>query len=123
MEKERKGYHKMLVWKKGRELILLIYQHTENFPRSEEFGLKNQLRRSAVSIVLNIVEGYRRRTRKDYIHFLNITEGSLSELEAALEICYDLSFISKENYETLEEKCREVGFLLWRLIKGLEKNP
>lgn len=119
--KGNKGYHKLLVWQKARELVLLIYKYTEVFPRAEEFGLKSQLRRASVSVVLNIVEGYRRSTRKDYLHFLNTADGSLSEVEAALEICLDLKFISDNEYSVLENKRSQLGYLLSQLIKSLKK--
>ena len=117
--KENKGYHKLIVWQRARELVLLIYKYTREFPASEEFGLKGQLRRAAVSIVLTIVEGYRKSTRKDYLHFLNIADGSLSELEAALELSLDLKFLSEDAYQILESKRSEVGYLLFHLIKSL----
>lgn len=122
MGKNNKGYHKLLVWQRTRELVLLVYKYTEHFPKAEEFGLKGQIRRAAVSVLLNIVEGYRRQTTKDYLHFLNTGDGSLSELEAALEISLDLLFLTKNEYEELEIKRSEVGFLLWRLIKSLKEK-
>ena len=122
VSKDNKGYHKLIVWQRARELVVLIYKHTESFPKSEEFGLKGQLRRSSVSIVLNIVEGFRRRTTKDFLHFLNISDGSLSELEAALEISLDLKFVSEEIYEILENKRREVGYLLFKFLESLRKK-
>jgi four helix bundle protein len=119
MEKRDKGYHKLLVWQRARELVKLIYLYTEKFPRSEEFGLKSQLRRAAVSVVLNVVEGYRRKSVKDYLHFLNTADGSLSELEAAIEICLDLELFTQEEFDVIEKKRSEVGYLLFRLIKSL----
>jgi four helix bundle protein len=119
MDKIDKGYHKLIVWQRARELVKLVYLYTENFPRSEEFGLKSQLRRAGVSVVLNMVEGYRRSTTKDYLHFLSIADGSLSELEAALEIAKDLEFLSEKDYLIVETKRGEVGFLLHKFIKGL----
>lgn len=116
-----KGYHKLIVWQKAREFVKTVYHYTENFPKAEEFGLKGQLRRAAVSVVLNIVEGYRRNSRKDYLHFLNIAESSLVEIEAALEICLDLHFLTEEYYVLMEKKRGEVGFLLFSLIKSLKK--
>lgn len=122
MTKDNKGYHKLIVWQRARELVLLIYKITESFPKTEEFGLKGQLRRAAVSIVLNIVEGYRRKTTKEYLHFLNIADGSLSELEAGLELSLDLNFLPEGNYESVEKKRSEVGYLLFQLIKSLRKK-
>lgn len=103
MNKAEKGYHKLIVWQRARELVTLIYQLTESFPKAEEFGLKGQIRRAAVSVVLNIVEGYRRSTTKDYLHFLNTANGSLSELEAALEICLDLKFYQKARMKSSKQ--------------------
>ena len=120
MDKKNKGYHKLLVWERARELVIQVYARTQEFPISEEFGLKNQLRRASVSVVLNIVEGYRRSTRKDYLHFLNIAEGSIHEIEAALELASDLGFLSRENYNSIENKRGEVAYLLWKLITVLK---
>lgn len=121
MNKYNKGYHKLIVWQRARELILLIYQITESFPKSEEYGLISQLRRAAILVVLNIVEGYRRNSTKDYLHFLNTADSSLAELEAGIEITLDLGFLSLENFQILEMKRGEVGFLLSQLIKSLKK--
>ncbi len=121
MKKENKGYHKLIVWQRARELVLLVYKFTEEFPKSEEFGLKSQLRRAAVSVVLTIVEGYRRHTTKDYLHFLNTADGSLAELEAGFELSLDLSFLTHEQYDVIEGKRSEVGYLLSQLIKSLKK--
>jgi four helix bundle protein len=122
IEKADKGYHKLLIWQRSRELVKLVYLHTDNFPKSEEFGLKSQLRRAAVSVVLNIVEGYRRSSTKDFLHFLNIANGSLSELEAGLEISQDLDFMTDDVYVQIEIKRSEVGFLLHQFVKSLKKK-
>lgn len=119
--KESKGYHKLIIWQRARELVILIYKHTENFPKSEEFGLKGQLRRAAVSVILNIVEGNRRSSRKEFIHFLDIAAASSTEVEAAWELSLDLKFISDETYALVESKRSEVAFLLGAFIRGLRK--
>ena len=118
--KGNKGYHKLIVWQKAHGFVLAIYDVTEDFPRSEEFGLKSQIRRAAVSVVLNVVEGYRRSSRKDYLHFLNTADASLSEIEAAMEIAKDLQFLSGDSYAQLENKRGQLGFLLSQLIKSLK---
>ncbi|MEK7605257.1 MAG: four helix bundle protein [Patescibacteria group bacterium] len=120
MEKSGKGYHKLIVWQRARELVKIVYEHTDAFPKAEEFGLKGQIRRASVSVVLNIVEGYRRSSRKDYIHFLTIANGSLSETEAAMELSVDLKYLTEANYEILEKKRGEVAYLLYQLIKSLK---
>lgn len=120
MNKDNKGYHNLIVWQRAKELVILVYKYTEQFPKSEEFGLKGQLRRAAVSVVLTIVEGSRRRTRKDYLHFLNTSDASLAEVEGALELSLELHFIGQAEYEKIETKRGEVAFLLSKLIQSLK---
>jgi len=76
-----KDFRELKVWQKGYDLVLRIYKVTLNFPEIEKFGLVSQMRRSAVSIIANIAEGNKRRTNKDFKHFLNIAEGSLEEIK------------------------------------------
>lgn len=121
-DRAEKGYHKLLVWKKAKEYVSLIYKTTEQFPKSEEFGLKGQLRRAAVSVVLNIVEGYRRRSTKEFIRFIDIAQASLTEVEAILEISLDLEYLNDDQYVELENKRSELAFLLNSLVKSLRKN-
>lgn len=112
--KEGKGYHKLLVWQRAKELVVIVYRLTEGFPKSEEFGLKSQARRAAVSIIANIAEGYSRRTARERARFIEIATGSLFELESHFDISLELDFISKIEYEEFEKKRGEVGFLLSR---------
>ena len=65
MDKSAKGYHKLIVWQKLRELLVIAYKLTEKLPKSEEFGLKSQMRRATVSAISNFVEGYLKRSSKD----------------------------------------------------------
>ena len=119
-DKTTKGYHKLLVWQRARELVLLIYKNTEDLPKSEEFALKGQLRRAAISIVLNIVEGNRRTSRKEFLRFLDIAVSSATEVEAAWELSLDLGFITEKVYQEVEVKRSEVSFLVGSLIKSLK---
>ena len=121
-DKKNKGYHKLLIWQRGRELVLLIYKHTENFPKTEEFGLKGQLRRASVSIVLTIVEGHRKASKKEFLHYLDMSVSSAAEVEAAWELSLDLGFISDEIYTVIETKRAEVAYLLGSFIIGLKNN-
>lgn len=119
-DKTDKGYHKLLVWQKAKEFVKLIYQITDDFPKAEEYGLKGQIRRAAVSVLLNIVEGYRRRSTKEFLRFLtNFSEASLTEVEACLELSLELSFLSDEDYELAENKRSELAFLLDSLVRSL----
>lgn len=119
---DNKTYKKLIVWRKAHELVQLVYKLTDQFPKAEIFGLVAQLRRAMVSVVANIVEGQMRNSRKDFLHFLNMSEGSLVEVEYYLELSLDLHFISKEDYEKAEALRREAGFLLHQLIASLKNK-
>lgn len=116
-----KGYHQLQIWHKSRSLIVLIYQITEKFPKSELFGLTSQIRRAAISVLLNIVEGDRRRSRKEFIRFLDIADGSLTEVEACLEIASDLHYLSDEELKSVEEMRGELAAMLSGFIKAVSK--
>ena len=95
--------HKELdVWKKSMDLVVKVYQLTQLFPESEKYGLTSQMRRAAVSVPSNIAEGAARKGNKEFIQFLYIAIGSLSELETQYLIAVRLSFIDKnEDFENL----------------------
>lgn len=90
-------YRKLEIWKDSVELIKMVYEIAEEFPKSEEYNLKSQLKRAITSVTLNIVEGKCRSTSKDFAHFLNMASSSLSESEAILGICVALSYIKEDN--------------------------
>jgi len=114
--------HKKLdLWKQSIDLVTSIYEITKNFPKEEEFGLKSQLRRAAVSVPSNIAEGLTRKTVADKIHFLNISNGSLSEIDTQLEICLRLKFIQVNNFEMIENKIITSQKLLSGLIRSLKQ--
>jgi len=87
-------YRNLIVWKQGIELVTECYSLTERFPRSELYGLTNQLRRAAVSIPANIAEGHCRRETKPFRHHVSIAIGSHGELETYFELAVRLGFLS-----------------------------
>ncbi len=100
----------------------LIYEKTEGFPRSEQMGLQSQLRRAMLSFVLNIVEGHRRNSTKDFLKFLNIADASLVEVEACLEIALELGFLTKNDLELLEKDRDELAIIMQSFIKSVSKR-
>jgi four helix bundle protein len=100
------------VWKETKKLAVYIYNITLNFPKSEQFGLTNQIRRAAISIPSNVAEGTGRKTDKDTLHFLYISRGSLFELETQLDIAQELGFLSESEYTEIlmpqTVKCRQL---------------
>lgn len=107
-----KSYQKLIVWQRAKELVVLVYKLVEKYPKSEEFGLKNQMKRAAVSVISNIAEGYSRRSKADKKRFLEMAVGSLFELESDIEVSLELGFLSSADYKKLDEKKGEVGYLL-----------
>ena len=105
-----KGFRKLIVWQRAHQLSLLVYKLTEKFPKSEIYGLTSQLRRAAVSVAANIAEGYGYGSKGQTGRFLNIAQGSLSEVEYFLILSLDLSYINQEEYDKGEALRAETGF-------------
>ncbi len=116
------SFEKLEVWKQARELNVLIYQFTANYPESERFGLRNQIRRASVSIACNIAEGSGRNTNKDYAHFLGIAYGSSLEVLNQLVLSLDLHFIDQAAYLQIRNKLETINFMLTKLRKAILKN-
>jgi four helix bundle protein len=114
-------YHDLLVWKETFSFVKLIYRLSGHFPKEEMFGITSQLRRAAVSVMANIVEGRGKNSDKDFLRFLYISKGSLNECQCYLELVLDLEFVNKEQFDFIENKRKQVGYLLFKLIKSLEK--
>jgi len=116
-----KTFRDLKVWGKGHSLVLEIYKVTRYFPQDEKFGLSAQIRRSSVSIPTNIVEGFKRKSDKDFAHFLNIADASLEETKYHLILASDLGYITRDIFTELEGMCDEVG----KMLNGLQKrlNP
>jgi len=91
-------HHDLEVWKRSIRYVTTIYQLTESFPSVEKFGLTSQIRRSAVSIPSNIAEGAARQSSKEFIRFLYISMGSLSELETQIIICENLNYLTNTDH-------------------------
>lgn len=120
--KQNQGYHRLQIVEKLKIFIKRIYLSTEIFPKSETFGLTSQIRRAAVSVLLNIVEGERRKSNKEFLRFLEIADASLAEVEVALELSLELGFLNKKKHEELEEKRKEIAYMLIAFIKKLKVN-
>jgi four helix bundle protein len=109
---EINSYRDLDVWKQSRQLVKFIYQLSKAFPKEEQFGLINHLRRAAISVPSNIAEGTGRNHKKDSIQFFFIARGSLYEIETQLIIACDLEFIS-------EDQLREILIQVTRCKKLL----
>jgi four helix bundle protein len=106
------NYKNLIIWQKSDKLALLIYALTRDFPKDEQFGITSQIRRAALSIPTNIVEGYNRKSRKELGRFIDISLGSLAETEYLLEFSIKLGYVRRDTNE-LETLITELGKLLW----------
>ena len=116
-------YRDLLVWHKGMALVTSVYLAARAFPRDEIYGLTSQLRRCAVSIPSNIAEGHSRTTRKEFLRFLEISLGSLFELQTQLEIAKNLSHLAPDAYNGLDNQSREVERMLTSFMRSLKRGP
>jgi len=113
-----KTFKDIKVWEKAHALVLIIYKITAGFPEEERYCLSNQLRRASISIPSNIVEGFRRNTKKDRSHFYIIANGSLEEAKYQVFLAKDLGYIDNSRYNELTSQMDEVGKMLSAWIKS-----
>jgi four helix bundle protein len=113
--------HKNLdVWKLSMELCKEVYAVCEELPPSERYGLSGQMKRAATSVPINIAEGAARNSRKEFVHFLGIAMGSLSELDTQMDLCCNyLGLLQKNRLAPLIEKSDRVGAMITALKKSL----
>ena len=105
-------------WKEGHSIVLLIYQMTKTFPKEELYGLTSQIRRSAISIISNIAEGFSRWSFKEKIQFYYISQGSLTELQNQLLVSRDVGYITESEFD----RALELSVKVHKIMSGLIKS-
>jgi four helix bundle protein len=115
-------FRNLLVWQKSIDLVTKMYSSTQKFPKEELFGLTSQIRRSAVSIPSNIAEGYGRDSNKEYLRFLNVSIGSLFELQTQIEIAKNIMYLNEKDFNNLYENSREIERMLVSFIKKIKER-
>jgi len=103
------------------ELVEAVYRHTQGFPKQEQYGLTNQLRRAAVSVPSNIAEGKGRSSDRELVQFLNHARGSLYELQTQVRIARRLQYLDTDAARALDSQAARVGCLLNGLIRSFRK--
>jgi four helix bundle protein len=116
------SYRDLLVWRKSIALCVQVYKTCEAFPKSELYGLADQMKRAAVSISSNIAEGQGRQHIREFLHFVSIANGSLAELDTQRIIAKSLNFINPENSASLEENITEIRKMLYALNARLKST-
>ena len=113
----KKGFKDLIVWQKAKDLAIKVYEASEEGDLNRDFGLRDQVRRSAVSIASNLAEGDERDTDKEAVRFFYIAKGSLAELRTQIGIAYEIGYLEKQFYESIETECITLGKMIGALIK------
>lgn len=117
-----RDYTKIDAWRLADDMTVAVYERTRSFPREELYGLTSQLRRASYSVPANIVEGSSRESKRDYLHFLYIARGSLSETQYFVHLACRLGYLSNDDAVTLDAQTKRVFACLHGLIKAVEKE-
>jgi four helix bundle protein len=110
------------VWKLADEFAIRIYQTSKNFPKDELYGITSQLRRAALSVPTNIVEGYSRRGDRELARFLDISLGSLAEVKYLLHFSHSLGYLDEATFNDLSGRANNVGAKLWKFYETVRKS-
>ena len=112
----------MRIWQAGIQLVKQIYLVSKEGELGRDFGLKDQLRHAAVSIPTNIAEGFERRSRKEYVNFLNIAKGSAGEVRSLLRVALEIGYLNEPTYSQLSEQVVGISKMLFKQIESLNAN-
>lgn len=117
-----KRYSDLKAWRNGIELVKDVYSITKLFPVNQQYGLKSQLERAAISVPSNIAEGSGRNGTQEFIYHLGIAQGSLYEVETQLVIAFEIGFINQETLDKLFNNTNEIGRMINGLIAKLKQK-
>ena len=117
-----RDYTKIEAWRLADDLAVKVYGHTKGFPREETFGLTRQIRNAASSVPANIAEGSARESRKEYLHFLYIARGSLTETQYFVHLARRLGYLAEGIYEGLASDIKSTFARLHGLIRAVQKD-
>ena len=112
-----KSFKDLDIYRRGKEIVKDVYKMTDKYPNQETYNVVSQLRRSVLSIPLNIAEGYGRQSKEDFKRFLKISLGSSNEVEALLEISKELGYINEEDYIRMSRENEEIGKMIYAMIE------
>jgi len=117
-----RSFEDLEAWQMGRELVGEIYRSTTSGAFGKDFGLRDQIRRAAVSIVSNISEGFERRGDKEFVHFLFLAKGSCGEVRTQLYIARDLEYLDEDSFRQLQRHAKRTGEIISGLIRYLKSK-
>jgi four helix bundle protein len=117
-----KPHKKLDLWNTAMELAVLVYEVTDSFPKAERYSLTDQVRRAVASVPSNIAEGAGRQTKKEFINYLHMAQGSLSELDTHLEPAKRLRYLAQDNWATIDGRMERIDKMLSGLIRHQKRN-
>jgi four helix bundle protein len=117
-----KNFQDLIAWQKARKLTAAIYRVTSRGEFARDFGLKDQIRRAAVSVMSNIAEGFERGRPTEFHQFLSIAKGSCAELRSQLFVALDASYLTNVDFQALMSDAEEVGKIVGGLRAGVDRK-
>lgn len=117
-----KPHKKLDLWNAAMELAVLVYHVTDSFPKEERYGLTDQVRRAIASVPSNIAEGAGRQTKKEFINYLHMAQGSFSELDTHLELAKRLRYLAQDNWTIIDKRMERIDKMLSGLIRHQKSN-
>lgn len=116
------GFEEIQAWQKAYDITLWVYRLTDNGRFSKDYGLRDQIRRAAVSVMANIAEGHGRKSNSEFANFLNLARGSAHEVQSHLHVAVGLEYIDKNDFDDLYGSISEVSRMTLALAKYLREN-
>ena len=117
------NFKELKVWQRAKDLAVFIYRLTDSGAFSRDFGLRDQIRRAAVSIASNIAEGDELGTNKQAVKFFYTAKGSCAEVMSQNVIAHEIGYINKDDFNHIETECDKISSMLTRLIQARSKSP
>ena len=115
-------FEEIQAWQKAHEVTLSVYRITTNCDFAKDFGLKDQIRRASVSIMANIAEGHGRKSNSEFANFLNVSRGSVAEVQSHLYVALGLAYISQQDFDELYGQLTEISRMTLSLAQYLRTS-
>jgi four helix bundle protein len=115
-------FEDFIAWQKARKLTAAIYKATDQGKFSRDYGLRDQIRRAAVSVMSNIAEGFERGRSSEFHHFISIAKASCAEVRSQLYVALDVGYLDRESFDVLHEQAIEVGRIIGGLRASVERK-
>ena len=118
----KNGFKELAVWQRSKDLAVQIYKTSSSGPLSKDYGLRDQLRRAAISVPSNLAEGDERDTDREAVRFFYIAKGSVAELRTQLQIAFEIGYLERDVFERLDDECLQISRMIGALIKARTKT-